>query len=221
MSNLNEKFIMLGASRGLGWCTYQLLLKQKPQSEFLISSRKILLKTGYVPQNTRLVPQDFSKPGIDPEFYTQLKNFGPTHLIYFAGGGPYGFFQEKKWSDHQWSLQTSFLYPAELLHSIMAQPESWPVLKKIVLIGSSVAEDKADPRASSYSASKHALRGLVSTVQEEIKAQSHKTMPQVLLFSPPYMQTDLLPAHSHPRLSDRAENPEVVAGRLIEYIENT
>ncbi|MCC2680105.1 MAG: hypothetical protein K0R29_2681 [Pseudobdellovibrio sp.] len=152
---------------------------------------------------------------------TSYCNFAPTNLIYFAGGGPYGFFQDKKWSDHQWSLQTSFLYPAELLHFIMAQPESWPNLKKIVLIGSSVAEDKADPRASSYSAAKHALRGLVGTIQEEIKAQPEKKLPQVLLFSPPYMQTDLLPAHSQPRLNDRAENPEVVARRLIEYIENT
>ncbi len=233
MSNLNEKFIMLGASRGLGWRTYQLLLKQKPQAEFLISSRKVLLKTGEVSQNTQLIPQDFSKLGINAEFESQLKEFGPTHLIYFAGGGPFGFFQDKKWSDHQWSLQTSFLYPAELLHSIMAKPEAWPKLKKIVLIGSSVAEDKADPRASSYSAAKHALKGLVSTIQAERAIQqansnettasnlNKKSLPEVLLFSPPYMQTDLLPAHSHPRLSDRAENPEVVAGRLIEYIENT
>lgn len=211
---------MLGASRGLGWCTYQLLQAQKPEAEFLISSRKVLSKAGEVPQNTKLIQQDFSKPGINGEFESQLKAFGATHLIYFAGGGPYGFFQDKKWSDHQWSLQTTFLYPAELLHSILADPGSWPGLKKIVLIGSAVAEDKADPRASSYSAAKHALRGLVSSVQEEIKTQG-KGLPQVLLFSPPYMQTDLLPAHSHPRLSDRAENPEVVARRLIEYIENT
>lgn len=216
MSKLNEKFIMLGASRGLGWHTYQLLQKKNPQAEFLISSRKVLLKTGEVPANTKLVAQDFSKPGIDGDFLTQLKDFQASHLIYFAGGGPYGLFQDKKWSDHQWSLQTSFLYPAELLHLIMAEPESWPHLKKIVLIGSSVAEDKADPRASSYSAAKHALKGLVSSIQAEQKA-----VPEVLLFSPPYMQTDLLPAHSQPRLSDRAENPEVVAGRLIEYIENT
>jgi short-subunit dehydrogenase len=221
MPNLNEKFIMLGASRGLGWCTYQLLQTMKPQAEYLISSRKVLLKAGEVAQNTKLIQQDFSKPGINQEFAAQLKDFVATHLIYFAGGGPYGFFQDKKWSDHQWSLQTSFLYPAELLHFIMAQPESWPNLKKIVLIGSSVAEDKADPRASSYSAAKHALRGLVGTIQEEIKAQPEKKLPQVLLFSPPYMQTDLLPAHSQPRLNDRAENPEVVARRLIEYIENT
>jgi len=221
MSNLNEKFIMLGASRGLGWCTYQLLQILKQPSDFLINSHNVLVKTGEIAQNTKLIQQDFSKPGIDQEFETQLKKFGPTHLIYFAGGGPYGFFQDKKWSDHQWSLQTSFLYPAELLHSIMAHPEAWPALKKVVLIGSSVAEDKADPRASSYSAAKHALRGLVATVQEEIKAQSEKKLPQVLLFSPPYMQTDLLPAHSQPRLNDRAENPEVVARRLIEYIENT
>ncbi len=209
-----DKFILLGASRGLGWHTYQLLLKKNPNAEFLISSRKALSRKSVVGANTLLLEQDFSKPVLDIDFLNQLQSFESSQLIYFAGGGPYGLFQNKKWSDHLWSLQTSFLYPAELLHSIMSQKEKWPQLKKIVLIGSSVAEDKGDPKASSYSAAKHALRGLVDSIQAEQIAE-----PKVLLFSPPYMQTDLLPAHSQPRLTDRAENPVVVAERLIEYIE--
>ena len=115
-----------------------------------------------------------------------------------------------------WCLQSTFLYPAELLHYIMSHKALWSNLNKVVLVGSSVAEDKADPMASSYSAAKHALKGLVDSINAE-----QKPSPQLLLFSPPYMQTDLLPANSHPRLNDRAENPEVVAQRLIEYIENT
>jgi short-subunit dehydrogenase len=216
MQKRNESYILLGASRGLGWHTYLQLLKTQPDSRFLISSRKVNSRNTEVKGDTTLLQQDFSKPGIDPGFLNKLKEFKPTQIIYFAGGGPYGLFQEKKWSDHQWALQTSFLYPAELLHSIMSQLENWPQLKKFVFIGSAVAEDKPDPRASSYSAAKHAMRGLLTSIKAE-----QDSAPKILLFSPPYMQTDLLPAHSQPRLSDRAENPEVVAERLIEYIEKT
>ena len=45
-----------------------------------------------------------------------------------------------------WSLQTSLLYPAELLHKIMASPDDWPHLKKMTLIGSAIA-DHHDNRA--------------------------------------------------------------------------
>ena len=211
-----EKFILLGASRGLGWQCYQLLAEAKPNAHFLLSSRKIESKRDQVKANTLIVAQDFSKPVLSADFLKHLQDFNGTHLIYFAGGGPYGLFHEKKWADHMWSLQTSFLYPAELVHSIMSKRESWSSLQKLVLVGSSVAESKGDPKASSYSAAKHALKGLVDSIVAE-----QKPSPQLLLFSPPYMQTDLLPAHSQPRLSNQAENPTVVARQLIEYIEKT
>lgn len=210
-----EKFILLGASRGLGWQTYLRLQEQKPQRHFLLSSRKISARQSEVKGNTILVEQDFSSGGVQPEYVQQLQSFGAECLIYFAGGGPYGLFHEKKWHAHQWALQTSFMYPAELLHGILQNPERWPGLKKVVLIGSSVAEAAADPKAASYAAAKHALRGLVDTINAE-----QNPHPEVLLFSPGYMQTDLLPSHSEPRLSHRAENPAIVAERLIEYIEN-
>ncbi|MGZ3692605.1 MAG: hypothetical protein ACXVAX_13940, partial [Pseudobdellovibrio sp.] len=78
--------------------------------------------------DTRLLAQDFSRSEVDPLFVNQLIEFQPTTLMYFAGGGPYGLFQNKKWNDHLWSLRTSFLYPAELIHLILAQPEKWPHL---------------------------------------------------------------------------------------------
>ena len=210
-----EKFILLGASRGLGWQTY-LQLAKKNERQFLLSSRKIHDKKAEVSSGTFLLEQDFSKVPVSAEFLQQLRQFSPTCLIYFAGGGPYGLFQDKKWSDHMWSLQTSFLYPAELLHQIMRDVQNWPQLKTIALIGSSIAEAQGDPKAASYAAAKHALKGLVDSVNTE-----QKTAPQVLLFSPGYMQTDLLPPNSEPRSSHRAENPVVVAERLIEYIENS
>lgn len=213
-----DKYALLGASRGLGWATYQLLAQKKSTDEFafFLSSRQVEKKRADIYADTILVPQDFSKT-VNVEFVEKLQRFAPTCLIYFAGGGPYGFFGRKKWADHMWSLQTSFLYPAELVHLILAAPEKWSHLKRIVLVGSSIAEDKPDPKAASYAAAKHALRGLAQTLQAELAEQ--KSDIQVLLFSPGYMQTDLLPVHSQPRLSDRAERPEIVAEQLIEYIE--
>lgn len=221
-----EKFILMGASRGLGWETYLKLREARPESRFLLSSRKILARAAEVTSGTELLEQDFSRAPVSPDYLARLREFAPTTLIYFAGGGPYGSFAEKKWAAHQWALQTSFLYPAELLHHILGHPAEWKALQTVVLIGSSVAESAPDPGAASYAAAKHALKGLVSTVQKEAAlgpatAAPARQMPRVLLFSPGYMQTDLLPPHSEPRLSHRAENPAVVAERLIEYIENS
>ncbi len=208
-----QKFILLGASRGLGWHTYQELSKKNKDYSFLLSSRNINKRQNELAQNTQIVSQDFSK-NLQLDFVQHLKNFNPTHIIYFAGGGPYGLFESKKWSDHQWALQTSFLYPAELLHHILKNKENWPNLKQIMLIGSAIAESSPDAQASSYSAAKHALKGLVGSIQTE----AQRTIG-IQLFSPGYMQTDLLPANTKPRLNDQAENPAVVAERLIDYIE--
>lgn len=210
-----QKFILLGASRGLGWHTYLKLAESFPEAKFLLCSRKISEKKSDFMANTECFEQDFSKAPVGADFLEVLQKFDGTHLIYFAGGGPYGNFETKKWTSHQWALQTSFLYPAELTHQILSKPKSWSSLQKLVLIGSLIAEAKADPQAASYAAAKHALKGLIDSINAE-----QKPKPAVLLFSPGYMQTDLLPPNSIPRSSQQAENPVVVAERLIEFIEN-
>lgn len=220
---MQKRFVLLGSSRGLGWETFLLLQKKKTAKGFLLSSRKILGREQEISnltqnsnQDVKLITQDFSKPFIDAEFLQELKAFKPTHLIYFAGGGPYGAFAEKKWSDHQWALNTTFLYPAQLLHYVVSNRPQWPWLKSFIVIGSAIAESQPDLKAASYAAAKHALKGLVSTIQLE------KDTTQgifVELFSPGYMQTDLLPAHSEPRQKQLAENPFDVAKKLITVIE--
>ena len=213
-----QKFILLGASRGLGWETFIQLAAKNPENKFLLSSRKIAGKESEVSAispNTRCLAQDFSRT-IQSEYLSELKHFDADCLVYFAGGGPYGIFQGKKWSDHEWALRTSFLYPAELVHSILANRNEWAGLKKIVLIGSAIAEAAGDPQAASYAAAKHALKGLVDSVNAEQKPD-----PAVLLFSPGYMQTDLLPAKSGSQAALLAESPTVVAERLIHFIEKT
>ena len=200
----SHKFILLGASRGLGWATYQALAKKYPAAEFLLVSRKI------AEGQYQSFKSDFSKE-LTPEFVNKVVDFLPTTIIYFAAGGPYGNFQDKKWSDHQWALQTTFLFPAQLLHSLMQKaPQS---LKKFVVVGSAIAENKPDPGAASYCAAKHALKGLVTTLQAE-----NKSIFNIQLFSPGYIETDMLPAASWPRQQGLAASAENVAAQLIDSL---
>lgn len=207
---VKNRFALLGSSRGLGWTTYQLLRQSHPDSSFLLASRKIVDRKSQVAASTKLVVEDFSVLPVNHIFFEKLKDFKPTVLFYFAGGGPYGFFEEKSWSSHLWSLNTTFLYPAQLLHSVLAHP--WPELKQMVFIGSAVAEEKPDPMACSYSSAKHGLKGLIDSVNAEKKQRSFK----ISLFSPGYMQTDLIPKQSE--AFQRAESTEVVAQRLLELL---
>lgn len=200
----SHKFILLGASRGLGWATYQGLAKKYPAAEFMLVSRKI----GEGPFKS--LKYDFAKE-LSSEFINAILDFKPTTIIYFAAGGPYGNFQDKKWADHQWALQVSFLFPAQLLHHLMHIDV--PSLQKFVVVGSAIAENKPDPGAASYCAAKHALRGLVSTLQAE-----NKSAFKIDLFSPGYMATDLLPAQSWPRQQGLAESAENVATQLIDSL---
>ncbi|AZZ37960.1 hypothetical protein CIK05_14495 [Bdellovibrio sp. qaytius] len=200
-----HKFILLGASRGLGWATYQALAKKYPAAEFLLVSRKI------TEGNYQSFKFDFAKE-LSSDFLTKLSDFNPTTIIYFAAGGPYGNFQEKKWTDHQWALQVSFLFPAQLIHSLMQKAPS--TLKKFVVVGSAIAENKPDPGAASYCAAKHALKGLVSTLKEE-----NKSAFKIDLFSPGYIETDMLPAHSWPRQQGLAASAENVALQLIDSLD--
>lgn len=209
-----NRIAILGASRGLGWALYTQLAEMNKETSFFLSSRKIDEKLKFISNNTILKAQDFSKLPVGSHFLKDLNKFNPTHLIYMAGGGPYGEFQTKKWSDHLWALSTTFLYPAELLHVILSHPNEWSSLQQFVCVGSAIAEDKPDPLAASYAAAKHALKGLVTTIQmEDVKK------PKVLLFSPGYMQTELLPQASWPAKQGLTEDVMKVAEKLIALIE--
>lgn len=209
-----NRIALLGASRGLGWALYSQLAEQNKETCFFLSSRKITEKTKSVSNTTILEPQDFSKLPVQSGFLKDLQKFKPTHLVYMAGGGPYGAFASKKWSDHVWSLNTTFMYPAELLHQILSHPTDWSDLQQIICVGSAIAENDPDPYAASYAAAKHALKGLISTLQQEGAAK-----PELVLFSPGYMQTELLPQSSWPRQQGLAEDVTLVADRLIALIE--
>ena len=200
-----NRIAILGSSKGLGYQTYRLLHRQYPDADFLCVSRKIQQVELY--DRTQILTADFSKSPVDPNIFETIRNFQPTDLIYCAGGGPYGFFQDKKISDHEWAMNVNVMFPMALIKNL-----SDIHMRQMIFIGSSIAENQPDPKAASYCAAKHALRGLITTLQVE------NSLPfKVRLFSPGYMQTDLLPANSPPRQQGLARPAIEVAEELINF----
>jgi len=211
---IHHKFILLGSSRGLGWEVYQQLLIKYPQSQFLLISRKIFQKSEKINKtNTELLAFDFSQQNVNIDLLNSLQQFQPTHILYIAGGGPYGVFESKKWSDHVWAMNVNYNSPAQILHFILSHPKLFPDLVTVLFVGSKIAEDQPDPMASSYCAAKHALKGLITTLQKE-----NSSSIQIKLFSPGYIDTALLPEKSWPREMNLAKSAEIVASDLINIL---
>lgn len=201
----NSRVAVLGASRGLGAAIVQELLARNSGSAILGLARRPSAAA------IQWLSADVSRPEEQERTLVNLADYTPDQVICTLGGGPFGPFHEKAWRDHQWSLEVSFLFPARLLHWALNLPENVRP-KQIVVVGSSVAEDKPDPRAASYAASKHGLKGLISTIQAE-----HPPI-DVRLYSPGYMNTDLLPPGAQARQQTLWE-PLEVAKDLLDWMQ--
>lgn len=192
----NESILVLGGSRGLGAALLEQLKLQVKDVKSI--SRKSELKA------------DFSKSENWTSLVNQIREMNSHRIIYCAAGGPYGSFAKFDWKDHQWALKVTFEFPAFLLHSLLREKNS--NLSQVIMVGSSVAESAADPGAAAYCSAKHALRGLITSLQTE-------SLPfDLRLWSPGYMETDLLPQNSSPRLKGLAQNPQNVAQLMIQSI---
>lgn len=194
-----EKIVLLGASSGLGLAVESLLARRTEEVSLSSFSRK---KGG----------MDFSKRELWTEHFKKIAELEMDRVLYFAGGGPFGNFENFEWKDHEWALNVSFLFPAFLLSSFLKLAHEGYPLKQIVFVGSAIAEKKPDPQAAMYCAAKHALRGLISSVQLE------KPQIDLRLFSPGYMQTALLPQKSWPRLKGLAQKVEPVAEEFVDFM---
>lgn len=126
-------------------------------------------------------------------------------VIYAAGGGPYGLFEERPWPSHEWALQVNLLTPAQLLHAALAK--KGPQLKQWIFVGSAIAEGAGDPRAASYAAAKHGLVGLYSSLRAESPDFD------VRLYSPGYMDTGLLPKSAPQRQTPGLVQPPAQVAR--------
>jgi short-subunit dehydrogenase len=192
----NERVLVLGGSRGLGKALVDQFLSLQISVESI--SRKSVHSF------------DFSKTESWPDVVEKIRSLQPTRIIYCAAGGPYGDFQKYEWKDHSWSLRVSFEFPAYLIHQLLKTEVVG--LKQVCVIGSSIAENQADPGAAMYCAAKHGLKGLILTLQKQDLAFDLR------LLSPGYMNTDLLPTGTKPRNQGQSVNPAVVADSMIRSI---
>ncbi len=215
MFGMSKKIAILGASRGFGRAL-SLEAAGASKSELLLVSRKQELLTSLkldvenLGSRASVLCSDFNVKVDQEEVLRVLSDFKPDKVIYCAGGGPHGPYASKKWEDHQWAYNVTFIFAARVLHFCL---KNQSFVKQFVAIGSSVCEQSADINAASYSAAKHALLGLHKTVSIEEPTFDFR------LFSPSYMDTDMLPPSAPVRLEKKVSSPKAVAMELLYWLE--
>jgi short-subunit dehydrogenase len=140
--------------------------------------------------------------------FQKLLQERPERVFYLAGGGPHGNYAAKRWRDHQWALELNLLAPMRLAHQLLNRfPQNSP---QLILCGSAIAESNGDVNAASYAAAKHGLKGLFSSLYLENPEWDLR------LFSPGYMDTELLPK-SAPVRYKKVWDPSEMARDLLEW----
>lgn len=212
------RIAVLGSSRGLGRAFIKVGNDLFPGAEVLAVARKRELLEEVAAESSNLsvevLQADFASSEGQNKTLAALKEFRPERIFYFAGGGPFGAFGAKGWKDHQWAFEVSFLFPARLVHEVLQWPEDRRP-HQLVWIGSAIAEEKADPMGTSYAASKHALLGLHRSLTAE------GSSIDLRLFSPTYMDTEMLPSNSYPRrMGLKLVSPEDAARALWDWAQS-
>ncbi len=210
-----EKVAILGASRGLGAAiAHKLVETQDPGALLLVSRKSGLLSKvcdtlGRGGWNLTFRSHDLSCRDSWLDLLEFLKEFEPTRIVYTAGGGPFGSYFDKKWLAHEWTYRVNFLTPSFLMHNWI----TFLNLKQMVFVGSDIAESQPDPYSASYSASKHALLGLISSIRA---GEDEKR--DIRLFSPTYLDTDLLPESSWPREKGLVQDLDVAVQDFVPWM---
>jgi len=175
-----KRAIVFGASRGLGRAVVD-------HSRLHFDGLKEVVE---VSRKSPINPLDLTKRDDQIKAGELIQSQGFDLVIYCSGGGPYGPFSSKEWKDHEWALQLNLIAPMFLIHKWLVNRRSSGNEGRFVVVGSRIAEQNPDPLASSYAAGKSGLYGFVSSLQEELKESKNK----VWLFSPGYMNTEMLPS---------------------------
>ncbi len=219
----NERVIVLGSNKGLGFACVSALLENDGVIQVLGLSRK---DSGIHNKNPKYAFKAFDftaaydSPSIFLEVLKLIEDFEPTQIIYSAGGGPFGEFGQKNWKDHEWAIKLNFLFPAKLVWALMSS-------KKLInecnflYVGSAIAESESgDALGPSYAAGKWAMKGLYLSIMASQSDSDKYSKLKMKWISPGYMDTDLLPKGSIPRLNGRVEDPKVVAKEILIALEH-
>lgn len=212
-----KKVAILGGSRGIGAALAKEMVKQAEPISILLVSRKLpaleklrieLHQLKSPAPEVQILSTDLSKETDQSLCLEKLASFQADHIFCCAGGGPYGAYASKEWKDHLWAYQLCFLFPARLLHWALSQQSKSKNSQQLVLIGSAIAENNLDKNAASYNAAKKAQEALFQSVLVEDHALDLR------LFSPGYVDTDLLPPSAEPRYRGNIWPATLVAEKL-------
>ncbi len=218
---LFKKVMIVGASRGLGAAVSRFLVEHVKGIEkaIFISRKEDLLKRLHssLAEKIPLIETRACDMSLieDQNIVSRLiLDEGPDLVIYCAGGGPHGDFASKEWKDHRWAIEVGMAAPLRLLHTWI-QCRDKEKMGKFIIVGSRIAESSPDFKAASYAASKHGLLGFIESVQPETKDNQNK----VWLFSPGYMDTDMIPATAPVRHDgSKIMGVETAAQALLRWI---
>lgn len=199
-----ERIAIVGATRGLGAELCRIL---PPETRILAIGRKadrLAALRDEIGAALEPLAADLTKDISD--ILNRIEQFQPTRVFYLAGGGPFGNFESKAWKDHQWAWEVTFVGAARVVHAAL----QYPLRPQVVLCGSSVAESSGDAKAASYASAKHAILGLYRSLRLENPAFD------IRLFSPGYLDTELLPKGAEVRYKG-VWSPQVVAKELWKW----
>jgi short-subunit dehydrogenase len=205
MNSQNERIIIFGPSRGLGAA----VAEQIHGAETLLIARKISQSklSEKISGLNHVLDLDLSRKNDQDQAIEASLKFNPHRIFYFIGGGPYGKFAEKNWRDHEWAFEVNFLFPAKMIHALLHSGKK----PQIIVTGSAIAESQPDLNAASYSTAKHSLKALMQNLWAE------KLDVDLRLFSPGYMDTDMLPKSAWPRDLRKVEDPQKIAQIFLEW----
>lgn len=202
-----DRVVILGASRGLGAELVKYISAESTCAVFGFGRKDAplqALQDRFPLFEYQLA--DFSLSLGQNEVVRYLREEDYSKVICVAGGGPYGRFEERAWKDHQWAWEVTFQFPALVLHTLLAAKRD----VQVIMVGSAVAEAAPDPFGASYAAAKHALKGLVMSVRAENPEWDLR------LFSPGYMNTEMLPKNAAVRQRGVYE-PSQIAQELWQW----
>jgi len=185
-----SRTLILGGSRGLG----RALAGQ-------ISDSISVSRTG---EN----PIDLSKSTSAPQEVLELINrTKPCRIIYSAGGGPHGEFFEKNMKSHMWAFNLNFFTPIQILYGLIEQNYKG----EFIYVGSAIAQRSQSTQSLSYAESKKMATRAVLSLQSKLM--------KTKVFSPGYMDTDLLPKGAWPRTEcpNLVVAPSRVASLLLNW----
>ncbi len=174
-----KRALVFGASRGLGRAVVE-------HANLHFEGLSVVEVSRKSPSH----PLDLTKVNDQNKAAEMIEGQDFDLVIYCAGGGPHGEFSSKEWKDHAWALHLNLYGPMFLIHRWLNARKGSKGEGRFVVVGSRIAEQNPDPFASSYAAGKAGLYGFVSSLQLELKESKNK----VWLFSPGYMNTEMLPS---------------------------